>query len=263
MRNNLLRTAKTQKPSPHTDLASPSAESNSRRTGPCLWGIPVLFYRNVTSHGKGWVRQQKQFVFLGIIRTHLIRRVSDEARIERGLISVWLRNLHLQNLVLPCCQQCNQGWFTHSALQRHCSFTASAPSLLICQESAEISEVPSCPPPLLFLLLLFSDAVESHLLLSSSLGQQHKTKPCNKALYILTCSTEFWGVNKPRFPFVLQIKGSISHKITNMIKAPYNNKDAALIPGNSCLCLLEGGNNSSGLDFAPLRDKNQTWEKGK
>lgn len=46
-----------------------------------------------------------------------------------------------------------------------------------------------------------------------------------------------------------------------MSKAPHN-KDAVLIPGNSCLGLPEGSK-GSGLDLAPLRDKKQTREKGK
>lgn len=68
-----------------------------------------------------------------------------------------------------------------------------------------------------------------------SLADEQLSGPAtqNKAfqlLYILTCRTESWGVNKPHFPFVLPIKHSISHRITNMIKGPYNNKDTALIP---------------------------------
>lgn len=94
-----------------------------------------------------------------------------------------------------------------------CYFIANLPGICWNQWSAQLP-TPSFIPTPAFLWRSGESLADEQL---SGPATQNKAF---QLLYILTCSTEFWGVNKPRFPFVVQKKHSISHKITNMIKAP-------------------------------------------
>lgn len=49
--------------------------------------------------------------------THMVRGVGDKPGVQAGFVSIRLRHLEFQDLVLPCRQQRNQSGFTDCALE--------------------------------------------------------------------------------------------------------------------------------------------------
>lgn len=87
----------------------------------------------------------------------------------------------------------------------------TATSLLFYQRFTEVTEVLSCPHSSIS-TTTFLGCDGKSLVMSSSLGQPHRTKPFNYCTF-LSCRTELGGVNKSHLCFaLLQLKCSIFHK---------------------------------------------------
>lgn len=181
--------------------------------------MSVLFswYRKASSHCMVRARQQKQICFLCNHKDLL-----DQTHKRWG--ENWARTHQClaQNASSPkfcfSLPPAVQPTLIHSQCSAKTFLVYRNTLLLYCYFARELLKPLKCSaahPLFFFLLFLFWDTVESHWLMSSSLGQQHKTKTFNCCIFLM-CRTELGGVNKSHFPsVVLQLKCSISCKNCN------------------------------------------------